>query len=87
MSKEWTLNSLFRSSSEAAGAGAGAGAEIRACRTALRICCKLSLEWLGTLVAAAGDFAPWGPAGYLENSDSGGRKELGGATEGRSQRR
>ena len=63
--------------SETAGVGEGAWAS----RTALKILCKSSSEYLGTLVAA-GDFGPWVPSGYLETSDSESREEPGGATEG-----
>ena len=71
------------------------GTGARASRTALRICCKSSSEYLGILVLA-GDFGPRGFLGYSEISDSGGGKESGratkeategameGATEGRS---
>ena len=92
-SGERGFNSFFRSSSEAAeaGAGAGAGAGARASRTALRIYCKSSSEYLGTLVVAAGDFGPGGPSGYSEISDPGGgeepRRAIEGPTEGRSRQR
>ena len=65
----------------------GAGVGARASRTALKIYCKSSSEYLGILVAAAGDFSPWGLLGCSENSDLGGRKEPGGATEGAIERR
>ena len=57
-----------------------AGAGVRAFRTVLRICCKLSSEYLGTLVAAirtivTRSFALRGLASCLENSDSGGGEE------------
>ena len=75
------------------GAGAGAGAGAQASRTALRIHCKSSSEYLGILVSA-GDFGSRGPSGDLEISDLEGRKEsegatkkaIEGATEGRSRR-
>ena len=56
------------------GAGAGVGAETgaRASRTALRICCKSSLESLETLIIAVENFGLRGLSGYLEISDSGG---------------
>ena len=74
--------SFSRGTSEMTRAGAGA----QASRTALRIHCKSSSEYLGTLVAAAGDFSPGGLSGYSEDSDSEGREELGGATEGATER-
>ena len=49
------------------GAGIGTGAEIgaRASKTALRILCKSSSKYLGTLIVAGvlvtGDFVPEGP--------------------------
>ena len=50
-----------------AGTGAGAGAGARASKTALRIRCKLSSEYLRTLLAAGGElvrgFPLEGPAG------------------------
>ena len=49
---------------------------------ALRMCYKSFSEYLGTLVVVAGDFGLGGLAGYLENSDSEGVKELWGAIEG-----
>ena len=83
-----------------AGAGTGAGAETGAragtgalaSRTALRILCKSSSEYLGTLVAAGalamGGFTPKGPTGWSDNSspDSGDGEESGGATEGATER-
>ena len=74
--------SFSRGVSETAGAGAGA----RAFRTALKILCKSSLEYLGTLVAA-GDFGPGVPSGYSETSDLGGGEKPGGATEGATEER
>ena len=84
--------SFFRGTLETTGAGtgveagagtrAGAGTGARAFKTALRICCKSSLEYLGILVSAEGElarsFAPEGLAGWLNNlsPDSGGGKEL-----------
>ena len=62
-------------------AGVGVGTGIRASRTALKILCKSSLEYLGTLVAAK-DVGPGVPSGYLETSDSGGGEKPRGATEG-----
>ena len=53
----------------------------RASKTALRILCKSSSEYLGTLVAME-DFGSGVPSGCLEISDSGGGEESGGATEG-----
>ena len=55
-----------------AGAGVGAGAGARLSRTALKIHYKSSLEYLGTLVAAAGvlatgGFIPEGPADWSDN--------------------
>ena len=71
-------------------AGIGARAETgpRASRTALKILCKSSSEYLGTIVStgalATRGFAPKGSAGWLDNSspDLGVRKESGGATDG-----
>ena len=85
-------------------AGAVAAAEVRArvFKTVLRILCKSSLEYLGTLVvvteaSATGGFIPEGPAGWSDNlsPDSEDGKEpkritegaTEGATEGRSQQR
>ena len=72
-----------------AGARTGAGARIQTSRTVLKIRCKSSSEYLGILVAAAralamGCFVPKGSADWSDNlsSDSGGREESGGATEG-----
>ena len=48
---------------------------------ALKIHCKLSLEYLGTLVST-GNFGVRGSSGYLEISDSGGGEESGRVTEG-----
>ena len=68
--------------------GAGAGTGARTSRKSLRIFCKLSSEYLGTLVLAGalatGGFAPEVPASWSDNSlpDSGGGKESGRATEG-----
>ena len=59
-------------------AGAKAGAQTS--KTALRIFCKSSSEYLGTLVAVAGDSAPGGPLGCSKNSDLGGGEEPEGAT-------
>ena len=98
--------SFSRGTSEMTGAGTGAGAEARArikaqsSRTALRIYCNLSSEYLGTLVTVAGalarSFTPKGQADWLDNLslDLGGGEKSGGAmeeategaTEGRSQR-
>ena len=73
-----------------AGVGTRAGARTgaRASRTALRILCKSSSEYLRTLLAAGGElargFLPEGPAGWSDNlsPDSGGGEESGGAIEG-----
>ena len=76
------------------------GAGARAYKTALKIYCKSSLEYLGTLVVAGGELArgfdPKGLAGWSDNllPDLGGGEESGeamegvteGATEGRSWR-
>ena len=73
-----------------------AAAEVgaRASRTALKIRCKSSSEYLGILVAAVGalvmgGFVPKGPAGWLDNlsPNSGGGEELGGAMEGAAEER
>ena len=83
--------------SEMTRAGAKAGAGAWASKTALKILCKSSLEYLGTLLATTGGFAPEGPASSLDNlsPDLGGgkesreatKRETEGAMEGRSQRR
>ena len=73
-----------------AGVGTGAGAESGALgsKTALRIFCKSSLEYLRILVAARvlamGSFGPEGLAGWLDNlsPDLGDREESRGATKG-----
>ena len=74
---------------EVAGAGAGTEAGVQASKTALRICCKISLEYLGTLVAVArasaiGSFVFEGPADWLNSlsPDLGGGEELERATKG-----
>ena len=77
---------------EMTGAGARAGlrmgAEIgaRAFKTALTICCKSSSEYLRILVAVAGDFGSGNLSGCLKTSDSRGREESKGATEGGMER-
>ena len=70
-------------------AGAGVGAGVQASKTALRIHCKLSSEYLEILVAVAGalatrDFVSKGSIGWSDNSsfDSGDGEELRGAREG-----
>ena len=68
--------------------GAGAGTGALGSRTALKILCKSSSEYLRILVAAeavaTGDFGPEDPADWSHNSlpDSGGREESEGAMEG-----
>ena len=77
--------SLSQGTSETIGAGTGVGAGARVSRTVLKIRCKLFSEYLGTSLAETtvmGGFAPEGPSDYSENSDSGGKKESWGATEG-----
>ena len=83
---------LSWSSSKVAGAGvsAGAGAEVRiwASRTVLRIRCKLSLKYMGILVAVTWtigieSFALEHPTDCLEDSDSGRKKESRRSTEKR----
>ena len=85
-SRKRAFNSLFRGSSEAARVRTGA----RASKTALRIYCKPSSEYLGTLVVAAGNFGPGGLLGRSEISDLevGGepKRAIEGATKGRSWR-
>ena len=80
-----TLETTGAETGSRTGAGMGAGAGARASRTALRICCKSSLEYLGTLVLVE-DFGSRDLSGCLEISDLGGKKEsrrvIGGATEG-----
>ena len=89
--------------SETTGAGTGAeagarmGTEAWASRTALRIRCKSSSEYLRILVVAGGElargFPPEGQAGWSNNlsPDSGGGEESEGAmekaTEGATERR
>ena len=82
MPRKWVFSGLFQGFSKVAGAAAraGAGARARTSRTALKICYKSFSEYLGILIAVAGDFGPNGLLGYLENSDLGGREKLGGAT-------
>ena len=72
-----------------AGMEAGTGTGVRASKTALRILCKSSSEYLGILmvatrVSAKGGFTPEGPASWSDNllPDSRGGKESRGATEG-----
>ena len=67
-SREQAFNGLFRGSLKVTRAGAGESVEagVWASRTALRIRCKLFLEYLGISVAATGatalgDFAHGGP--------------------------
>ena len=81
-SEERIFSGLFWSFSEVTGAGAGAEVGAWASKTALRIHCKLFLEYLETLVAATEDFGPGSPSGYSENFDSGGEEESRGVTEG-----
>ena len=77
--------SFFRGTLETMRAGTGVGTW--ASRTALKICCKLSSEYLRTLVATgealARSFTPEGLAGWLDNlsPDLGGRKKLRRAIE------
>ena len=83
--------SFSRGTSEMTGAGtrartrAGAGTGARASRTALKIRCKSSSEYLGILVLA-GDFGPESLLSCSKISYSGGREESRkaskGATEG-----
>ena len=82
------------------GVGAGTRAGTQASRTALKICCKSSSEYLGILVAARGElargFPPEGLASWSDNlsPNSGGGEEseeatkgaMEGATEGRYRR-
>ena len=69
----------------------GTGAQ--ASRTALKILCKSSLEYLGTPVAvgalAMGGFVPEGLAGWSDNlsPDSKDGEESGGATKGAAEER
>ena len=69
----------FSRTLEMTGAGVGAETGARAFKTALKILCKSSLEYLGILVS---DFGPGGPSGCSKISDSGGGEESGGVTEG-----
>ena len=70
------------------GTGAGVGIGAPAFRTALRILCKSSSEYLRTLVAIRAlvtrGFGPEGLAGWSDNSspNSGGGEESEGATKG-----
>ena len=70
-----------------AGAGVGARAGVRASKTVLKICCKLSSEYLEISVVAAGGFSLRGLAGYSENSDLEDREESRGAMEEHSQQK
>ena len=86
--------SLLWSALEITRAGTRVGAEARVwvSKTVLRICCKLSLEYLRILIAAAEiikmrSFTLEGPAGYLKNFDLRDREESGRATKKRSQQR
>ena len=83
--------SFSQETSETTGAGAGAAAVARAgawaFKTALKIRCKSSLEYLGTLVVAAGDFGLRGPLDCSEDFELGGREKPGGTTEGVIERR
>ena len=70
-------------------AGVGAKVGARASKTALRILCKSSSEYLGILVVVTGasaieGFVSKGPVRWLDISspDSEGREESSGATEG-----
>ena len=72
---ERAFSSLSWGFLEAAKAGAGARAGAQASKTTLKIRCKLSSEYLGILVAAAGNFDFGGLLGYLENSDLGDKEE------------
>ena len=81
MSEKRAFNGLFRSSLEVTRAGAGMKAGAQASRTVLKIYCKSSLEYLGTLVAAVGDFSLKCPLNHLENFNSEGEKKPGRAIE------
>ena len=80
-----------------AGARARMGMGARTSRTALKIRCKSSSEYLGTLVAAEGElarsFAPEGPAGWSDNlspdlgSGEESKRAIEGATEGATEGR
>ena len=76
-----------------AGARTEVGAGTRASKTVLRICYKLSSEYLGILLVAAGALATGsfieGSAGWSDNSspDLGGGEKSGGATEGAAEER
>ena len=81
--------SFSRGTSKTTGAGAEVRTEAQTSRTVLKIRYKSSLQYLGTLVAAAGasateDFISKGPTGWLDNLsfDWKGGKESGGAIEG-----
>lgn len=85
--------SLFQGILEIAGARTKARTGARAFRTILKIFCKLSLEYLKTLVLAigaisTGSFVLKGPADYLDslspNSECG--KESRRATEGATEK-
>lgn len=89
MSKERTFNGLSRGSSELTGAevgvGVGARTEVRASKTVLRICYKLSLEYLETLITmtratAMREFVFVGLISYSKNFDLGSRKKSREAT-------
>ena len=81
---EQAFKNLSLRFSEVVEARVEVGAEVWAFRTILRIYYKSFLEYLETLVAAAGGFSSGSPASYLENFDSRGGKESGGAIDRRS---
>ena len=74
--------SFSQSSLEMTGAGVGVDIGVQASKTALRIFCKLSLEYLEILVAeigtlATGDFIFEGPVNWSDNlsTNLGGKEE------------
>ena len=75
MSRELAFKGLSQGSSEMARAGAEVGIGVQTSRTVLKICYKSFSEYLGILIAVAGNFGPGSPAGYLENFDLRGKKE------------
>ena len=80
---ERAFSSLFWVSLEAAEAAVGAGvrAGARASKTALRIQCKLSSEYLETGVAAAKNVDLGGLLGCFKKFNLGSREKSGGAIE------
>ena len=88
MFREQVFNGLSQGSLEVAGARMGARARVRAqaSKTALRIRCKSSLEYLGTLVVVVEDFSLGDLLDCSKISDLGGGEGPKGATEEATER-